>query len=178
MSKILLISGSPRIGNTEFILRKVFSGLKTKDKKLVLLRTQKINHCTGCLTCDKSKKCAIRDDMDKICKLMQWADVYIIGTPNYFDNVSGLLKDFIDRTNPFYETDILKDKRLIPVIVGGGSVKNSKRVSNEALTYFAAAHKMKIEKAYYFQALKNNEVKDSAKANQKIAKIIAELNKL
>lgn len=176
MPKFLLISGSPRPGNTEFILKKIFQGLKTKSKKLILLRIQKIAHCRGCLACDKSNQCAFHDDMDTLYKLMTWADIYVIGTPNYFDNVPGLLKNFIDRTNPFYETDVLAGKRMFAVIVGGGKIKNSQKVVGGALQYFTAAHKIKMEKAYYFQALKNNEVKDSAEANKKIEKNIVNLN--
>ncbi|MDD5627326.1 MAG: flavodoxin family protein [Patescibacteria group bacterium] len=178
MPKFLLISGSPRYGNTEFILKKIFQGLKTKSKRLILLRIQKITHCKGCLACDKSNQCALHDDMDTLYKLMTWADIYVIGTPNYFDNVPGLLKNFIDRTNPFYETDVLAGKRIFSIVVGGGKIKNSQRVAGEALQYFASAHKIKTEKAYYFQALKNNEVKNSAEANKKIGKIIQKLNGL
>lgn len=178
MPKFLLISGSPRAGNTEYILQKIYAKLKNKNKKLILLRNQKIKHCIGCASCDTINQCLLRDDMDNISKDILWADILIIGAPNYFDNVSGLLKDFIDRTNCLYENGLLKDKKIVSVVVGGGKIKNSKRVCEHALAYFAAAHKMNIVGAYYFQALKNNEVKNSAEANKKIEKIIQKLNGL
>ncbi|MCX6789437.1 MAG: flavodoxin family protein [Candidatus Gribaldobacteria bacterium] len=124
MAKFLLVSGSPRSGNTELILKKIFEALP-KEKELILLRQKNINHCKGCLSCDKLKKCVQRDDMQAIYPKMQAADVLIIGSPNYFDNVSGLMKDFIDRTNPFYKTDKLKNKKAFFVVVGGGEVENS-----------------------------------------------------
>lgn len=178
MPKILLISGSPRCGNTEFILKEIFQGLKTKTKELVLLRQQKIKHCQGCLSCDQTKKCIIRDDMDYLYERMLWADILVIGTPNYFDNVPGLLKDFIDRTNPFYETDKLKGKKLINIVVGGGETKNSARVTRQALKYFADCHQLKIIGTYFFQALKPNEIKSKPEAIKIIQQIIKRLNLL
>lgn len=178
MPKILLISGSPRCGNTEFILKEILKGLKTKTKELILLRQQKIKHCQGCLSCDQTKKCIIRDDMDYLYERMLWADIFVIGTSNYFDNVPGLLKDFIDRTNPFCETDKLKGKKLINIVVGGGETKNSSRVAKHALTYFAHGHKINIVASYFFQALRIGELKNNQQALKMIPKIIQKINVL
>jgi len=157
MTRFLLISGSPRRGNTDFILRTIFESIR-EEKELILLRERNIKHCRGCLSCDKSNKCAIQDDMQELYGKLLKADVIIIGSPNYFDNVTGLLKDFIDRTNPFYETDLLKGKKLIAVVVGGGDTNNSRRVTDQALTYFADCHKLDFIGKYCFKALKPGEV--------------------
>lgn len=177
MPKILLISGSPRKGNTDFILNKIFESIKV-DKELIFLRYKNIRHCCGCLSCDKTNECSIKDDMDEINKKMIKADIFVIGSPNYFDNVPGLLKDFIDRTNPFHETNILKGKKLISIVVGGGEIKNSKRVAQQALTYFAAAHNLDFVNSYYFQGLKIGEVADNPKALKKINMIIKKVGEL
>lgn len=175
--KTLLISGSPRKSNTEFILNKIYKSIKGK-KELVLLRDKNIKHCAGCLYCDKHKKCAIQDDMQELYSKVVKADVIVIGTPNYFDNVPGLLKDFIDRTNPFYETDKLKGKKLIAIVVGGGSIKNSKKVGEHALKCFIEAHQLKSAGSYYFQALHLKEIENNPKSFDMINKIVKKINSI
>ncbi|OGI28789.1 MAG: hypothetical protein A2288_03215 [Candidatus Moranbacteria bacterium RIFOXYA12_FULL_44_15] len=175
MVKILIISGSPRKGNTEFVLNKIYESLKDK-RELILLRNKNIKHCAGCLHCDEHKKCAIQDDMQELYGKIQKADLIILGTPNYFDNVPGLMKDFIDRTNPFYETDKLKGKKVITIVVGGGKIKNSKRVVEQALKYFHEGHQMKLVGSYCFQALHSKDIENNPKAIDVIEKIINKVN--
>ncbi len=174
MPKILLISGSPRKGNTDFILEKIHRALQ-KSSELILLKKQKINHCRGCLSCDKTNQCIQKDDMRSLLAKLRSTRVIVIGSPNYFDNVPGLLKDFIDRTNPFYETDILKGKKLINIIVGGGKIKNSQRVNQQALKYFADCHQLEIIASYFFKALHIGEIKDDLKTKNKIQSIIKKI---
>lgn len=176
MKNILLISGSPRNGNTEFILNCIQKTIsKNYNTQLLLLRNQKIKHCTGCLKCDKTNKCTIQDDMKNIQPFLEKADLIIIGSPNYYDNIPGLLKDFIDRTNPYYNTNILKNKKIILVVVGGGSIKNSQRVIDHTLKYFADGHKIKIAGSHVFKALEPNEIKRSPTQQSKIKKIISQI---
>lgn len=179
MTKFLLISGSPREGNTDYILKKIFSGIKSKDKELIILRNKKIEHCCGCLSCDDNKmKCVIKDDMKDIFKELRWADVLIIGTPNYYDNVSGLLKDFIDRTNPYFETEFFKGKKLIDIVVGGGKVTNSKKVSMQAIKSFADSHKLTMISSYQFSGIDLNAIENDKIALTKIDTIIKKVNAL
>ncbi len=131
--KIIAICGSPRRGNTEFVLKRILTkaeGLGAKTE-LVLLREKRIEFCNGCLSCDSTGECIIRDDMQLIYPELESADLIIFGSPNYFSNVSGMMKVFIDRLNPFYTNKKLKDKKVAAVIVGGSSkldtIKNSIR---------------------------------------------------
>lgn len=177
MGKVLFISGSPRKGNTEFILKRIFDSFD-REKELLLLREKNIKHCYGCLTCDKTKQCAIQDDMQGIYEKMIEADILVIGSPNYFDNVPGLLKDFIDRTNPFYETDKLKGKKLLTLIVGGGEKENSEKVVNYALKSFAKCHNLDIVGFYCFQALKPNEAENNPAVLQFISEISQKIQEI
>ena len=177
MNKFLFISGSPRKGNTEYILSKVFDAVEG-EKELILLREKNIKHCLGCLSCDKTKKCAITDDMTDIYSKIENANVIVLGTPNYYDNVSGLLKDFIDRTNPFYNTGKLKNKKLIAIVVGGGKIEDTKFVANEILKNFAEAHEMNLVDSYCFQALASNEIENNPESEKQINKIIEEIKSL
>ncbi|MEK9153168.1 MAG: flavodoxin family protein [Patescibacteria group bacterium] len=176
MAKFLLISGSPRQGNTEFILKKIFKALP-EEKELILLRKLNINRCKGCLGCDKSKKCVQQDDMQAIYSKMQSADFLIIGSPNYFDNVSGLLKDFIDRTVPLFyegEANALKGKKAFFVVVGGGEVENSQPVV-EILQDFAQIHGIKTIGSHCFKAQNANDAAKDPETLEEIKKIIKEM---
>lgn len=158
--KILGICGSPRKGNTEFMLKTVLDAAKSKgaETELILLREKKIKHCKGCLSCDKKKACVIKDDMQQIYKKLEKADLVVIGTPNYFENVPGLLKDFIDRTNPYYETNKLKDKKIAFLVVGGGDIVESERVT-KVFKPFIECHKLVLLESFIFKGLNSDEVK-------------------
>ncbi len=118
MRKILAISGSHRKGNTEWLLKTLLDEVRKQGAKtdLVLLRRKQIKVCDGCLTCDKLKKCHLEDDMRGIYHKLLESDVIVLGTPVYFDNVSGMMKNFIDRLNPTCEE--LAGKHLATVVVG------------------------------------------------------------
>jgi len=177
MTKTLIISGSPRKGNTELILNKLYDSIET-EKELILLRTKNIKRCSGCFFCHDNKACSIQDDMQEIYQKILAADIIVLGTPNYFDNVTGLTKDFIDRTNPFYETDKLEGKKLITVVVGGGEIEHSKRIGEHALRYFADAHKLDIIGNYYFQALFPKDAEGDNNSSDVIDQIINQINNL
>jgi len=107
--KVVGICGSPRKGNTEWMLRKLLEAVARRgaDTELILLRDRDIKSCDGCLTCEiggKERKgtCKIQDDMQTIYARLVEADGLALGTPVYFEMLSGLLKNFIDRTCPIW----------------------------------------------------------------------------
>jgi len=178
MTKILLISGSPRKGNTDFVLDKIFEAL-SGDKKIIYLKDKDIKHCRGCLTCLETGRCVIRDDMDEINDDLLAADILILGSPNYYNNVPGLLKDFMDRTVPFSETDKLKGKKVFFVAVGGEPVKETQKyLVDEALKYLADILQMEIVDSFIFQALKFDELSKDKAILAQIDKIISKIKNI
>lgn len=99
MAKILAINGSPRKkGTTATLLSEVLSHVEG-EKKLIHLADLRIGHCFGCLHCMKNKgECVRTDDMKGLIEDMLGAHVLLIGSPNYYYCVSGLLKNMIDRS--------------------------------------------------------------------------------
>ena len=107
--KILGIAGSPRNGNSEWMIKKLLdtiakSGVETE---LILLRKLDIKGCNGCLACEvggRKRKgiCRIQDDMNHIYPKLLEADGLVLSTPVYFELLSGLLKNFMDRTCPIW----------------------------------------------------------------------------
>lgn len=77
----------------------------------VFLVQKRIKHCLGCLACwlKTPGKCVQKDDMAELLDLYLASDMVVIATPVYVDNVTGLMKDFIDRlvpvTDPRFEPD-------------------------------------------------------------------------
>lgn len=104
--KILLINGSPRKnGNTQAImdlygeaLHKQF-GLQQCKIKYVSLADQSIEMCHGCRACMENSEdfCPCKDYVKKLEVQMLSADIIFIGTPVYVEDVSGLIKLWIDR---------------------------------------------------------------------------------
>ena len=112
--KVLAIVGSPRKKNTYKLVEAVSEAVAKRENvetELVHLSDFDIGHCVGCDDyCEKTGECKIEDGMQRLYPKLKEADVLVIGTPTYYWNVSGLVKDFIDRTTPLYYTESLKGK--------------------------------------------------------------------
>ncbi len=107
--KIIGISGSPRKGNTEWMLRKLLetAAQNGAEVELLLLRKMDVRMCRGCLACEEGGKerkgiCKIKDDMAEVYPKLLAADTIVLATPAYFEMLSGLLKNFLDRTCPIW----------------------------------------------------------------------------
>lgn len=94
---IIYISGSPRPdSNTELLLK---TSLSITGGQLLRLKDFDIKHCHSCWACIRKGTCVLKDEMtDKIIPLLTDCDGIVLGSPVYFNNVSSLLKAFMDRT--------------------------------------------------------------------------------
>lgn len=101
LMKIVAINGSHRPGKgTASLIEAALeearaAGLETE---LVELSACNIEFCVGCNRCLGQKTCTINDDMTGIMDALKQADGIILGSPNYFANVSARMKNFMDRT--------------------------------------------------------------------------------
>lgn len=115
--KVLGISGSPRKGNSETLLNAVLSSLHDEcEVDRIILSESNLEYCKGCLECAETHKCCTRDDMDIFRNKLISADTIILITPVYWDDVPAILKNLIDRTNPFSRQ--LGGKRIYIVVCG------------------------------------------------------------
>lgn len=144
MKKVLAIVGSPRKENTYRLVEAVVEAVAKKtnvEKELVHLAEFDIKHCSGCSDyCEKTGECKIQDDMQKLYPKMKEADVLVVGTPTYYWNVTGLVKDFIDRTNPLYQTESLKGKMGAALAV---AEEDGQELALSAISSFFELQKMK-----------------------------------
>ena len=127
--KVLAICGSPRDGNTEAMLKSVLTGAKGRGAaiELVRLRDLKIELCDGCGSCGKTGKCRIMDGMQPLYRKTLEADALVLGSPNYFNNVSALMKNFFDRFNPYWEDSRLTGKKVVLAMPGGYNKESIER---------------------------------------------------
>lgn len=115
--KILGICGSPRKGNSETLLHSILNSLNNKhETDCIILSESKLEYCKGCLSCSTTNECCTRDDMDIFRDKLIAADTIILTTPVYWDDVPAILKNFIDRTNPFSKQ--LAGKNIYIVVCG------------------------------------------------------------
>ncbi len=119
--KVLGLSGSMRRGgNTAQLIRVILqrcedAGIKTE---FVSLAGKKIMPCMGCEKCKVEKWCINEaDDWDAIVKKVVECDVLVIGSPTYYYDVCGQLKNFIDRTYSLYHDRKLAGRKGVAVAV-------------------------------------------------------------
>lgn len=98
---IVVFMASPREnGNSDKLAESFIEGaIKSKNTvKVVKIRDYKINGCIGCEYCyEHNGECAQKDDMQKVYKLLEKADVIVFSTPIYYQSFPSQLKAVIDR---------------------------------------------------------------------------------
>ena len=103
--KILFVSSSLRAGsNSERLALEAARGAQDagNEVEFVSLKDKDLHFCKGCLTCQKTGKCVIKDDMAELITKVQSAEALVFATPIYYYELSGQLKTFLDRCNPLF----------------------------------------------------------------------------
>ena len=104
----LIISTSPRRGGNSDSLADAFAqGAREAGHTVeqISLSDKTIGFCKGCLVCQKTQRCVIRDDADSIAQNMLTADVLVFSMPIYYYGMCGQMKTMLDRSNPLYAAD-------------------------------------------------------------------------
>lgn len=108
MKKVLIISTSlRRNSNSDYIAREFERGAKDAGNEVeyVSLIGKKIDFCIGCLSCQLTQECVIKDDANEIAEKVKNADVVVYATPVYYYEMSGQMKTLIDRMNCLFPSD-------------------------------------------------------------------------
>jgi len=111
--RILAVNGSPKgtESNTDFLLKPFMEGAQEAGAKaeIVYLAEKIINYCRGCLNCWVTGDCIHKDDMVELLSKFRKSDVIVYATPLYVFSVSGLMKNFMDRSSVIHmKSDIVK----------------------------------------------------------------------
>ena len=108
MSKVLIISTSLRAkSNSDILAGQLAAGAREAghEVELISLKGKKINFCIGCLACQKTQKCVLKDDAVEIAEKVKDSDTLVFATPIYYYEMSGQMKTLLDRLNPLYPSD-------------------------------------------------------------------------
>lgn len=100
---ILGINGSPRMGNSQFLLECALESAQEIIPESLMIDTysfkgKKFNPCIACSYCARhGGDCVHDDDFDELRNLWLKADVILYSVPVYHMSIPGQLKCFIDR---------------------------------------------------------------------------------
>ena len=108
MSKVIVITTSLRAkSNSDRFAEELIAGAKDAghDVERISLKGKEINFCIGCLVCQKTQKCVLKDDAVEIAEKVKNADTLVFVTPIYYYGMSGQMKTLLDRLNPLFPSD-------------------------------------------------------------------------
>ncbi len=108
MSNVLVITASLRAkSNSDILAERLIAGAKNAGHQVeqISLKGKSIGFCKGCLACQKTKKCVLKDDAADIAEKIRNADTLVFVTPIYFYEMSGQMKTLLDRMNPVYASE-------------------------------------------------------------------------
>ncbi len=108
MSKVLVITTSLRAeSNSDILAQRLIAGAEDAGHEVehISLKGKNVKFCIGCLTCQKTQQCVLKDDAVEIAEKARNADTLVFVTPIYYYEMSGQMKTLLDRLNPLYPSD-------------------------------------------------------------------------
>ena len=97
--KVVVISASLRTNSNSAALAEQFAkGAKDagNEVEVISLKGKNIGFCIGCLACQSTGSCVIKDDANEITEKVLNADVVAWATPIYYYEMAGQMKTLID----------------------------------------------------------------------------------
>jgi multimeric flavodoxin WrbA len=122
--RVLGISGSPRRAQTtERLVQRVLGAIKGHETEFVSLAGLNIMPCGACLGCAGDNDCVLSDDMEDLRPLIERADAYVIGAPNYFSMLNAQMHTLLERWFQFRHQggDAVRGKLGVSIGVGGAN---------------------------------------------------------
>jgi len=103
--KVLALNGSARKnGNSATMLKHATKGAKKAGAETKLINLFDLNYkgCTGCVSCKllggrSFGRCARRDGLTTVLTEAIESDVLLLASPIYFNDVTGMLRSFLER---------------------------------------------------------------------------------
>ena len=108
MSNVLVITTSLRArSNSDILAERLIAGARDAGHEVeqISLKGKEIRFCIGCLSCQKTQKCVLKDDAVWITEKVRNADTLVFVTPIYYYEMSGQMKTLLDRMNSLYPSD-------------------------------------------------------------------------
>jgi len=102
--KVIAMNGSPRQKwNTHILLEKCLDGAKEMGAETELINLYDLNFkgCISCFACKLKgvivRKCVMKDDLEPVLQIICDCDALILGSPIYFDSITGEMRSFWER---------------------------------------------------------------------------------
>lgn len=151
--KILVVSGCLRKnGNTERLLRDFLRDEDPEKVKTVYLRDLDFSGCLACDGCLKKPVCVLKDDLREVYPALETCQSLILASPIYFNGVSWLMKEFIDRLQAYFHHNMdwpRRDKAL--ALFTGGAKGYKDQFTGGRLETEIAFRSLGFEKNYWIQ---------------------------
>ena len=103
MSKVLVIATSLRAkSNSDILTENLIRGARDAGHEVerISLKGKNLKFCIGCLACQTTQQCVLKDDAVWITEKVKNADTLVFATPIYYYGMSGQMKTLLDRMNP------------------------------------------------------------------------------
>lgn len=101
--KTLVINGSPRPAGKIAQMMAMAGEIAGDDTEVLDVYRMDIKPCAGCMACRTTGVCSLKpDDAHRAAEMIRGADLIVVGTPTYWGNMSGGLKNFFDRLVPVF----------------------------------------------------------------------------
>lgn len=115
--KIVCVIGSERKNSISTgILDYVYE--RTSLKRGLTLKLGSMKGCIGCQMCKERKaSCLLSDEMKAYFKALEGPSILLMSAPNYMGDVSGQVKQFLDRHYSLSFVEGLKVKRCFLFLV-------------------------------------------------------------
>ncbi|GKX67998.1 NAD(P)H-dependent oxidoreductase [Inconstantimicrobium mannanitabidum] len=127
--KVIAIMGSPHKGKGYELIKRIESEMKllgNVEFEYVFLSDVNLEMCKGCFNCISkgAEFCPIKDHKESIERKLLSSDGIILSSPGYAWNVSGLMKNFIDRFAYTMHRPEFFNQSLMLVANGGSGLNN------------------------------------------------------
>lgn len=119
---------------------KILNDIKTENDKLISLSNKKMSFCLGCDSCKNNldKYCVLDDFItNSVYRELINVNKIVIASPMYMSNINGILKNLIDRMNPFYHhSELFDNKKVYLILTGQTSKGENEEEINSVINYF------------------------------------------
>lgn len=127
--KILFINGSPnQNGNTATLAQSLLKGNQYQILNLT-------DYCIGSYGQE-----LVNDDLDKVIEAMKKADTVVIGSPVYWHNLCGSVRNVLDRFYGKVEQNAFANRKLYFIFQGAGPEKWMLEASEYTIKRFASLY--------------------------------------
>ena len=165
MSKVLVVKTSLRAkSNSDILADCLIAGANDAGHTVeqISLKGKELRFCIGCLACQKTQQCVLRDDAPAIAQKVKDADTLVFVTPIYYYEMSGQMKTLLDRLNPLYASDY-RFRRVYMLSTAAEDDKTTPERAEQGLQGWVDC----FEKAEFAGALFCGGLNDAGEASEK-----------